>query len=94
MFGGRAAHAAVLRSGAIVEQGKDLRVLVVLEADTIVVTMPGTIYSVSYRKLHDTPWLVASDLRDDPDSSINKSTFRARAWTAANDKARELGWIV
>jgi hypothetical protein len=77
-----------------VEQGNNLRVLVVLEADTIIVTMPGTSYSISYRKLHDTPLLVASDVRDDPDSSINKFTFRARAWTAANDKARELGWIV
>ena len=76
------------------EQGNDLRVLVVLEADTIVVTIPGTSYSVSYRKLHDTPWLVASEIRDDPDSSMSKYTFRARAWTAANDKARELGWIV
>jgi hypothetical protein len=45
-----------------VEQGNDLRLLVVLEADTIVVTMPGMSYSVSYRKLHDTPWLVASDI--------------------------------
>jgi hypothetical protein len=72
----------------------DLRVLVVLEADTIVVTIPGTRYSVSYRKVRDMPWLVASDIRDDPDSLINKFTFRARAWTAANDKARELGWIV
>jgi hypothetical protein len=41
-----------------------------------------------------TPWLVASDVRDDPDSQINKYTFRAQAWMAANDKARELGWIV
>jgi hypothetical protein len=72
----------------------DLRVLVVLEADTIVVTIPGTRYSVSYRKVRDMPWLVASDIRDDPDSLINTFTFRARAWTAANDKARELGWIV
>jgi hypothetical protein len=46
------------------------------------VTMPGTRYSISYRKLHDTPSLVASDVR-----------FRAQAWVAANDKARELGWI-
>jgi len=74
--------------------GNDLRALVVLEGDTIVVTMPGTRYSASYRKLHDSPFLVASDIRDDPDSPISKFTFRARAWTAANDKARELGWIV
>jgi hypothetical protein len=83
-----------LQSGVIVEHGNDLRVLVVLEADTIVVTIPGTSYSISYRKLHETPWLVASDVRDDPHFPITKFTFRARAWTAANDKARELGWIV
>lgn len=32
------------------EDGNDLRVLVVLEADTIVVTMPDSNYSISYRK--------------------------------------------
>jgi hypothetical protein len=69
-----------------VEQGNDLRVLVILEAATIVVTMPGTNYSVTYRKLHDAPWLVASEIRDDPNSPISEHTFRARAWTAANDK--------
>ena len=74
-------------------RGPDLRVLVVLDGDTIVVTMPGTSYSVTYRKLND-PWLLASNIRDDHDSAINKWTFRARAWVAANDKARELGWIV
>ena len=67
--------------------------LVVLEADTMVVTMPATSYSITYLKLHDVPWLVASDIRDDPDSPISRFTFRAQAWTAAKDKARELGWI-
>jgi len=75
-------------------RGPDLRVLVVLDGDSIVVTMPGTSYSVTYRKLHDSPLLVASDIRDDQDSPISKYTFRAQAWIAANDKARELGWIV
>ena len=55
------------------ESGNDLRVLVVLDGDTIVVTMPGTRYSITYRKLHDTPLLVASDERDDPDSQISKA---------------------
>lgn len=76
------------------EDGNDLRVLVVLEADTIVVTMPDSNYSISYRKLNDTPGLVSSEIRDDPDSPISKFKFRARAWTAANAKAKELGWIV
>jgi len=56
--------------------------------------MLGTHYSITYRTLHDSPWLIASDIRDDQNSPISKWTFRARAWTAANDKARELGWIV
>jgi hypothetical protein len=54
------------------EDGNDLRVLVVLEADTIVVTMPDSNYSISYWKLHDTPGLVSSEIRDDPDSPISK----------------------
>ena len=76
------------------ETGNGLRLLVVLEANTIVVTIVGTHYSITYRTLHDSPWLIASDIRDDQNSPISKWTFRARAWTAANDKARELGWIV
>ena len=61
--------------------------------DAIVVTIPGTSYSVTYRK-RDEPWLLASDIRDDKNSPISRWTFRAQAWTAANEKARELGWIV
>ena len=61
--------------------------------DAIVVTMPGTGYSVTYRK-GDDPWLLASDSYYDPAFPSRKHTFRARAYTAANDKARELGWIV
>ena len=80
--------------GMATEHENDLRLLVVLEANTIVVTILGTHYSRTYRKLHDSPWLIASDIRDDQNSPISKWTFRARAWTAANDKARELGWIV
>jgi hypothetical protein len=36
-----------------------------------------------------------SDLMlDDRDAPITRAEFLARAWKAANDKARELGWIV
>jgi hypothetical protein len=55
--------------------------------------MPGTLYSVTYRKGAD-PWLLASGRYDDPDFPSRKFTFQVRAWTAANDKARELDWIV
>jgi hypothetical protein len=74
---------------------KDLvgELLVTVENDAIIVTMPGTRYSITYR-MGDDPWLLASDIRDDRDLLSYKFTFRARAWTVANDKARELGWIV
>ena len=71
----------------------DLDVQVAVKDGAIIVTLPGTSFCVVYRKGAD-PWLLASDIRDDPNSPISKYTFRARAWTAANDKARELGWIV
>ena len=69
------------------------QLLVTAENGAIIVTMPGTRYSITYRK-GDEPWLLASDIHDDPDYPSYKFTFRARAWKAANDKARKLGWIV
>ena len=71
----------------------DLDVQVAVEDGAIIVTLPGTSFCVVYRKGAD-PWLLVSNIRDDPNSPISKYTFRARAWVAANDKARELGWIV
>ena len=68
-------------------------VQVAVKDGAIIVTLPGTSFRVVYRKEAD-PWLLASDVHDDPSLPITKSTFRARAWVAANDKARELGWIV
>jgi hypothetical protein len=76
------------------EGDTDFAIHVVVVDDAIAVTMPGTRYSITYRKPRKTPWLVASDIRDDFNSPINRFTFRTRAWTAANHKARELGWIV
>jgi hypothetical protein len=32
--------------------------------------------------------------REDQDAPMTQAEFHARAWKAANDKARELGWIV
>jgi hypothetical protein len=53
-----------------------------------VITMPGTSYKVTFRELADGPGLSAShNIRDDRDAPT-------RAWRVANDKARELGWIV
>ena len=64
--------------------------------DEIIVTLPGTSYSVTYFKRADLPQLLARNIShtDDLSASMTLSDFLSRAWRVANDKARELGWIV
>src|SRR6266540_3849159 len=62
--------------------------------DEIIVTLPGSHYSVTYYKPAESPHLLAKHFsdRDDPRVAMSLSEFLARAWRLANDKARELGW--
>jgi hypothetical protein len=71
-----------------------LRVQVV--DDEIIVTRPGSYYSVTYYKPEKSPQLLAKRMPDTDDLRIpmTASEFLAEAWKLANDKARELGWIV
>jgi hypothetical protein len=64
--------------------------------DEIIVTLPYTAYSVTYYKPPRSPQLLAKRIadKDDPRSLLKVSEFLALAWRSANDKARELGWIV
>ena len=64
--------------------------------DEVVVSLPQSSYSVTYYKPPNSPGLLAKNIshRDDPHIEIKLSEFLAEAWRAANDKARELGWIV
>ena len=64
--------------------------------DDIIVTMPGTSYSVAYYKPAKSPSLLAKRIadKDDPRADLSLSDFLAAAWHLANLKARELGWIV
>jgi hypothetical protein len=62
--------------------------------DAIVVTMPGTSFSVTYRKSADSPSLIASDSMYPRVKMDKRADFLARSCRIANDKARELGWIV
>jgi hypothetical protein len=65
--------------------------------DEIVVTLPGTDYSVTYYKMIGSPGLMAKRIADTDDPRIPRmrvSEFLAKAWKLANDKARELGWIL
>ncbi|MGH6803066.1 MAG: hypothetical protein ACREC3_06835 [Methyloceanibacter sp.] len=72
----------------------DLHVAVV--HDEIVVSLPQSHYSVTYFKPDNSPGLLARCIsaRDDPHVAMRVSEFLAAAWRLANDKARELGWIV
>jgi hypothetical protein len=67
-----------------------------VEDGDIIVTMPGTKYTVTYYKPDRSPQLYARLItaKDDPRAAVNLSQFLAAAWRAANTKARELGWIV
>ena len=65
------------------------------QGSDIVITLPGTSYQVTFRKLADYPGISAShNIQDERDAPITRAEFLALAWRVANDKARELGWIV
>ena len=58
----------------------------------LVVTMPQSGHSVTYRKDHGAPMLVALDpLRQGLDAE--RLEFLVRAWKAAYYKAKGLGWL-
>jgi hypothetical protein len=67
-----------------------------VRADEIVVTVPFTNYTVTYYKPDNSPQLLARRFptKDDRRASLTQAEFLAHAWRLANDKARELGWIV
>jgi hypothetical protein len=61
----------------------------------ITVTLPGTSYTVTYHKPANSRILLAKcqSINEDQRSTVTLSEFLGSAWWAANDKARELGWI-
>jgi hypothetical protein len=71
-----------------------IRLHIEVERDTIIVTLPGTIFRVIYSKPKKSDGLVAFGVRGDKDAGVSQVDFLARAWRVANDKARELGWII
>jgi hypothetical protein len=62
--------------------------------DSIIVTLPGTTFRAIYRKLDKSPGMVVFAVQSDKSAGISRADFLARARRVANDKARELGWIV
>ena len=68
-----------------------------VQGDDIVVSLPGTSYVVTYYRARAFPQQLLTKShsgREDQDAAMTQAEFHARAWKAANDKARELGWIV
>ena len=61
----------------------------------IAVTLPGFAYSVTYYTAAGNRRLISEPgwSRSIAGAPMTLSEFYTRAWTAANDKARELGWI-
>jgi hypothetical protein len=51
---------------------------------------------VTYYKSNKSPRLLAKRITEkyDPRTPMTMSEFLAKAWKLANDRARELGWIV
>ena len=70
--------------------------LVEVRDEEIIVTMPGTSYTVTYCKPANSSHLLARHIAesDDKRTSISLSEFLTLAWKLANERARELGWIV
>jgi hypothetical protein len=66
-----------------------------VQGEDIVVTLPGTSYSVAYYKPENSSqlrvWSYAG--QTDADASMTHPEFHAHAWKLANAKARQLGWI-
>jgi hypothetical protein len=60
-----------------------------VKGDLIVVWDPATHFYAIYAKPSDQPQLILKHRRPTKDHQL-----LARSWQAANDRARELGWIV
>ena len=63
--------------------------------DEIIVTLPHTSYVVAYYRPANLRHLLAKKLtnEDDPTAPMTSAEFLVEAWRAANDKARQLGWV-
>jgi hypothetical protein len=58
-----------------------------IQGNEIIVSMPDTGWSVTFYKSANSP-------EKERGGVMGEADFFARAWNLANDKARELGWIV
>jgi len=87
------ARRAFLLKRPTISVPSELRVEVL--GDEIIVILPATSYGVTYTKPSNSPDLVAKNCvpKIDAGAPMTHVEFLAKAWVAANVKARELGWI-
>jgi hypothetical protein len=70
------------------------KIVVEVKGGEILVTMPGTSLSVAYEKTEDNQLIANSfSARKDEKRKLSFPKFLALAWTAANEKAKQIGWI-
>ena len=69
---------------------------VAVQGSEIVVTASDTDYVMTYHKPANSPQLLARSFprKEDRSVSMTLADFLTAAWKLANDRARELGWIV
>jgi hypothetical protein len=72
---------------------RDLHVEV--QGGYIIVTLPGSHYSVTYYRPGNASHLIAKNIadRDDPRLQLTVANFLESASRAADHKARDFGWI-
>ena len=58
----------------------------------ILVAMRGTCLRAKFRK-QEAPWLAMDEYEEDSEAPITFKEFRTLAWEAANERARDLGWV-
>ena len=63
-----------------------------VQGSYILVALRGTCFRAKYRK-QDAPWLALDEWVEDSEASITSREFWTLAWEAANEKARDLGWV-
>jgi hypothetical protein len=78
----------------VIKSESEIGLRVTVRDEAITITLPGTWFTVTYRKLPGLPDLVATNVVDDKRVALKKADFLARASRIAKNKARELGWIV
>jgi hypothetical protein len=73
---------------------REPEIVVEVKGGEILVTMPSTSLSVVYEKTEDNQLIASSfSARKDEKRKLSLPKFLALAWTAANEKAKQIGWI-